>query len=141
MTAYRVKLVVDAVNVVDNGEARSLRLREESIAAKIIRSDPHAVNSFCVGNRQDRSAICAIRLVGKESWDLVALNIWKRCVDLLKVTVHLFVGANSTRHRIVVKIGPSIICNVAGPDPPTGGSRITLSKRERIILCLLLVSW
>lgn len=119
--AYSVKLIVDAVDVVDNGETRRLGLGQERIGAKVVCTDPHAVHSLRIGNVEDRLAVVGERLVSKESRDLVALNIREWCVNLLQVTADLFVGTDGSGHSIVVKIGSGIVRNIARPDTSAGG--------------------
>lgn len=97
LVAYRVELIVDAVDVVDDGESRGLRVGQESVGADVVGSNPHAVHSLLVGNVEDGRAIGGSEcLVRKEGWNLVALNIRKRRVDGLQVPVDLLVGTNGT---------------------------------------------
>lgn len=129
MVAYGIELVVNTVDVIDDGKTRGLRLCEEGIASKVIRADPHAVDSLCVGNVQDRGAVGGVCLVSKKGRNLVAFNIREWTVDRRKIPVHLLVRADRSRNGIVVKVGSGVVCNVARPNTSAGGSRIALIKK------------
>ena len=98
--------IKQTVGVVDDGRALNLCIRNESVVAKIIRSDEDAVDSLIFWVVQE---LCAIRVdvfrVCNVGRNLVLLHGWEGCIDGGEGARGDVIAADSSRHGVVVDVG------------------------------------
>jgi hypothetical protein len=115
------------VGVVDNCGACYLRIGDESIVAKIVRSDEDAVDSLIWRVvHKFRTVLVDILGVGDVGRDLVLLDGGEEVVDSGKGAWGDIVTADSTRNCVVVDVCAGVLSNVLWPRTATIGGVVVL---------------
>jgi hypothetical protein len=115
------------VGVVDNCGPCDLRIGDESVIAKIVRSDEDAVDSLVWWVVHEfRAVLVDILGVGDVGRDLVLLDGRKEVVDSGEGARSDVVTADSTRNCVVVDVCAGVLTNVLWPRAATIGGVVIL---------------
>lgn len=115
------------VSVVDDGRAHDLRIRNESVVAKIIGSNEDAVDSLVRWVVHELRAIWVdVFRVCNVGRDLVLLHGWEGCINGGEGAWGNVVAADGTRHGVVIHVRAGILRDVLWPGTSSIGGVVIL---------------
>lgn len=113
-----VEAFEDAVDIIGDSCSMQAAIGQERIASKIVRPNPHGVNSVVVISIRVECILLCCRIdifrVRNECVNLIN-NIWKGSKDWREITVNHVIVAYSSRDRIVVELRASVIRHPSSP--------------------------
>ena len=119
--------VEDAIGVVDDAGAGYLGIRDESVVAKIVRSDEDAVHGLVWWVVHElRSVLVDVFGVGDVGGYFVLLDGWERSVDGCERAWSNVIAADGARHSVVVYVCTRILCDVLRPRTSTRSGMVVL---------------
>jgi len=123
-----LNLVVYAISVSHECGARDLFIIDECVVAKIVGSNPHAIDRAVGGDVEELGSILDELAVSDEGWDLVLLDGREGGIDGREEPRRDVIGADSAADRVVVQVGSGVLFDVFSPDSATICGSIVLGR-------------